>query len=952
MIRYSNESIFSILQQDPVIYPYGPKNITNLKQYNKIVGDLMHGLVKQAVSGSTTPKYYAAGDVIYYTSFDTVYGLVQCTPDITSDECNSCLTGSINIDIPNKLYPRQGGRVLKPSCNLRYEFNSAFYQTTLAALPPTTNSTVTGEDEIQGTFLEGQSMEAITPQSRRPSPLGVEVGLPSQNNTLSNLESNSNLEVILEMDWMEVDRVVSSIDQIGSDPFELAHGFEVEPSHRRIVDSALAADAAMAPPQQGTTLAIDGVDKVDRQVLFWNIRGMKKTSSRDSLRRFVSEHMPDNICIVEPMMDSSKFPKLFFNKLGFEYDFIHNVRVNKEPSLWGGTVAISVMHAKCLKADRRSLWLDLVSGPLSGHERRVLGRFCKGAAMEFGAMVDSTSMIQVPTFGRKFTWSNNRKRGYVAAVFDMSFINSDWLSIFTDCIQQVMLRAASDHAPILLDHAEFTSMVENAWNMETISSSPIHTLALKLKKLKPVILTWSRSAFPNLDLEVKTSKDDLEGIQRRIEEEAMFDLLFDLEADVKNRYSKALEIHEKMWTEKSRVRWLKEGDRNSSFFHMVSLGPSSGSSSLLSKKMFVGRSSVSSLQIYKLCLDEDDQNESLQVNFDTIKAATNDFSDENKIGEGGFGAVYKGMLLDGQMIAVKRLSKNSGQGEIEFKNEVQLVAKLQHRNLVRILGFCLKGEEKLLIYEFVPNNSLNHFIFDPIKRSQLDWTQRYKIIEGIARGLLYLHEDSRLKIIHRDLKASNVLLDGEMNAKIADFGMARLFVADQTQSNTNRIVGTYGYMAPEYIMQGQVSVKTDVFSFGILLLEIVSGQRNNNVDQSWSTECGLLDYAWRKWTEGAASSLIDPNLGENYDRSEVNRCIHIGLLCAQANASNRPTMATVVQKLNSYSESLPLPSAAAFVMGSEIQFGEFSTDGSRVTKSDQSETKSINEMSITDFSGR
>uniref|UniRef100_A0A166IV55 Uncharacterized protein n=1 Tax=Daucus carota subsp. sativus TaxID=79200 RepID=A0A166IV55_DAUCS len=179
--------------------------------------------------------------------------------------------------------------------------------------------------------------------------------------------------------------------------------------------------------------------------------------------------------------------------------------------------------------------------------------------------------------------------------------------------------------------------------------------------------------------------------------------------------------------------------------------------------------------------------ESLQYEFVTIEVATSYFSDSNKLGQGGFGAVYKGTLQNGQEIAVKRLSRGSNQGQQEFVNEVILVAKLQHRNLVRLLGFCFEGTEKLLIYEFVPNASLDHFIFDSVKRSYLDWERRYKIIGGTARGILYLHEDSRLRIIHRDLKASNVLLDAEMNPKIADFGMARLFNLDETQGVTSRI---------------------------------------------------------------------------------------------------------------------------------------------------------------------
>ncbi|KAL2926592.1 Cysteine-rich receptor-like protein kinase 41, partial [Bienertia sinuspersici] len=168
--------------------------------------------------------------------------------------------------------------------------------------------------------------------------------------------------------------------------------------------------------------------------------------------------------------------------------------------------------------------------------------------------------------------------------------------------------------------------------------------------------------------------------------------------------------------------------------------------------------------------------ESLQYSLDTIKYATRNFAVDNRLGEGGFGAVYKGSLADGQEVAVKRLSEDSRQGIKEFTNEVELVAKLQHRNLVKLLGFCLEGEEKLLIYEFVPNLSLDKILFDTNRRKYLDWETRFKIIIGIARGLLYLHVDSRFKIIHRDLKSSNILLDEEMNPKIADFGMARLWI--------------------------------------------------------------------------------------------------------------------------------------------------------------------------------
>jgi serine/threonine protein kinase len=188
---------------------------------------------------------------------------------------------------------------------------------------------------------------------------------------------------------------------------------------------------------------------------------------------------------------------------------------------------------------------------------------------------------------------------------------------------------------------------------------------------------------------------------------------------------------------------------------------------------------------------EDGKSHELKVySLDRIKAATCNFSDSNKLGEGGFGPVYMGTLPGGEEVAVKRLCRNSGQGLEEFKNEVILIAKLQHRNLVRLLGCCLQREEKILVYEYMPNKSLDAFLFNPEKQGLLDWSKRFDIIEGIARGLLYLHRDSRLRIVHRDLKASNILLDADMNPKISDFGMARMFGGDQNQFNTNRVVGT------------------------------------------------------------------------------------------------------------------------------------------------------------------
>ncbi|GMP75053.1 hypothetical protein CsSME_00032270 [Camellia sinensis var. sinensis] len=286
----------------------------------------------------------------------------------------------------------------------------------------------------------------------------------------------------------------------------------------------------------------------------------------------------------------------------------------------------------------------------------------------------------------------------------------------------------------------------------------------------------------------------------------------------------------------------------------------------------------------------------------TVSSATNNFSLTNKIGEGGFGPVYRGELTTGREIAVKRLSKTSGQGLIEFKNEVILISKLQHRNLVRLLGCCIHEEERMLIYEYMPNKNQT-------SGTSLDWKKRFDIIVGIARGLLYLHRDSRLRVIHRDLKAGNILLDSEMNPKIADFGLARS-----------------GYMSPEYAINGHFSVKSDVFSFGVMVLEIVSGKKNRGFYDP-DHYLNLLGHAWKLWNEGKPIKLFDVFMADPIPTSEVLRCIQVALLCVQQRPEDRPTMSYVLLMLDNENPVLPMPKQPGFYSERAITDIDYSSIG-------------------------
>ncbi|CAI0394998.1 unnamed protein product [Linum tenue] len=351
-----------------------------------------------------------------------------------------------------------------------------------------------------------------------------------------------------------------------------------------------------------------------------------------------------------------------------------------------------------------------------------------------------------------------------------------------------------------------------------------------------------------------------------------------------------------LWYARKRVLKQQKGSMFHGYTRSYNNSPGQAKASRSSSPAFFGSREPPNLQAFT---------------FSDIKAATNNFSTENLLGSGGFGPVYKGVLPGGEEIAVKRLSESSTQGIVEFRNEVSLTARLQHVNLVRVVGFCTEKEEKMLVYEFMPNRSLDFYLFDPVRRLKLDWNKRVAIIEGVTQGLLYLQEYSNFTIIHRDIKASNILLDDGMNPKISDFGMARLFRKDLDEANTSRIVGTYGYVPPEYVKRGIYSMKYDVYSFGVVLLQIISGKRTQFYYGS-NEDLHLLEHAYESWRNGEGMEFFDSALDDSSSHCKLMTCLQLGLLCVQENPDDRPTMLEVSSVLRIGALGMATPERPAF----------------------------------------
>ncbi|XP_056158607.1 G-type lectin S-receptor-like serine/threonine-protein kinase At1g61370 isoform X3 [Syzygium oleosum] len=999
MLRYSDESVYSVMEQVPSLTMYHTGNITYPTRFMQVLGETMETITARA-SVQKSGKKVAVAEA-NFTSLQKLYTLAQCTPDLVVSECNTCLRAAI-AGLPQG---KQGGRLFTPSCSMRFELYQFYNASAMAALLPPPNylpsppAPVTRRKALQsGTIYSiTASSPLVQNQTLVSSSQIFELGFFTPNGSANQYvgiwyKSMAPSKVV----WVaNRDKPIGHTDQSGS----------------------------LIIGEDGNLKLLDG-----QQNTVWSTNVMAKSNySVAVLSDFGNLVLQDrNAIIMWESFDEPTDTLLPYMKIGV------NVKTGKKRNL------IS--------------W--------KGEDDPSFGRFVVGLTPETppqlftwngsspywrGGQWDKTKFIGIPTMGGggyHLQQDNDQGTSYYSldnlnnSIFGYNFISFDgslkavhWANgwspyweapapinpceIYGICGPFGVCNPFS--SPICRCLKGFIPTSDEEWNRGNWTRGCLREMEFNCQESasRATSMTVEKDMFRKMEqMKLPDSADfllidDIEGCQSRCLENCSCLAFSYVNTIGCMAWSKAL-LDTQQFSMNGEDLFIRFAGAAAGAGAgagsgvptrtklIISLSVISGiilfgagiSVSVLSKwrgkfrKMTIPRlfrsvaADIRSKEqlretAWKEQMKEDDASKLVVYDFDSIRLATDNFDAKNKLGQGGFGPVYKGKLNDGKEIAAKRLLSSSGQGIAEFKNEILLISKLQHRNLVRLFGCCTEGEEMILVYEYLPNKSLDAFLFglshssknlfllstkfgtktryffclqhflDSKEKGKLSWSVRFRVIQGVARGLLYLHCDSCLRVIHRDLKVSNILLDEKMNPKISDFGLARLFEDTQVLVNTHKIVGTLGYMSPEYAMGGTFSEKSDVYSFGVLLLEIISSKKSTSLDYP-GQHLNLVAYAWHLWCEGRGLDLMDEAIADAFSMSEVMRCIQVGLLCTQDRATDRPDMLAVVLMLNGES-NLPQPKQPAFTIESSP------------TQEVQSQERSIqskNTITITTVEGR
>ncbi|KAF8030657.1 hypothetical protein BT93_E2946 [Corymbia citriodora subsp. variegata] len=931
MLRYSDESIHSVMEQVPSFTTYRTGNINDPTRLMQVLGETMDDIAARA-SVSKSGKKVAVAEA-NFTSLQKMYTLAQCTPDLMVSECSMCL----RVAIAGLPQARQGGRLFTPSCSVRFELYPFYDASAMAAqVPPPSCLPSASAPVIRRKALQSSSIYNITASS----PLVQNQTLVSSNHVfeLGFFTPNGSAKqyVGIWYTYMTPSRVVWVANR--DKPLETTDE-----------------SASLIIGEDGNLKLLDR-----QQNTLWSTNVMAKSNYSAALLsdfgNFVLQDRNMNI-----MWESFDEPT---------DTFLPNMKIGVN-----------------MKTGKK---LNLISW--KGEDDPSFGNFVVGVTSETPPQLftwngsspywrsgqwEKTKFIGIPTMDNTYyDLRQDNVQGtsyyylynYNNSIFGYSFISSEgslesvywangWFTywrapaptnsceIYGICGPFGVCNQFS--SPICRCLRGFRPRSDEEWNRGNWTRGCLREMELNCQK----------SASSTASTTVK--KDTFWKIEQiKLPDSADFIVIHDakgcqswcLENCSCLAFSYVNSIGCMAWSKDllDTQQFSKGGEDLS--IRLVDAGAGADVGVVadtgvpMRTKLIISFSTISGIILFgagiSVCgpskwrgkfrkmtiprlfmsvaaairsedlpretawkeqLKEDDASKLVVYDFDSIRLATDNFDAKNKLGQGGFGPVYKGKLNDGKEIAAKRLSSSSGQGIAEFKNEILLISKLQHRNLVRLLGCCIEGEENILVYEYLPNKSLDAFLFDSKKKAKLSWSVRFRIIQGVARGLLYLHRDSCLRVIHRDLKVSNILLDEKMNPKISDFGLSRMFEGTQVLVNTHKVVGTLGYMSPEYAMGGIFSEKSDVYSFGVLLLEIISGKKNTSLAYP-GQHLNLLAYAWHLWCEGRGLDLMDEAIADAFSTPEVMRCIQLGLLCTQDHATDRPNMSAVVLMLNGESD--------------------------------------------------
>ncbi|KAF8030668.1 hypothetical protein BT93_E2950 [Corymbia citriodora subsp. variegata] len=969
MLRYSDGSIHSAMEQVPSLTMYHTRNITDPTRFMQVLGETMDNITARA-SVCKSGKKVAVAEA-NFTSVQKIYTLAQCTPDLTVLECNTCLWAAI-AGLPQG---KQGGRLFTPSCSMRFELYPFYNASAMAALVPLPSYLPSPPAPM--TRRKGSTIYSITASS----PL-------VQNQTLVSGGQ------IFELGFFTPKG--SAKQYVGTWYKNLTPSRVVWIANRDKPLGHTDQSASLIIGKDGNLILLDG-----QQNTVWSTNVMAKSNySAAQLSDFGNFVLWDrNKNIMWESFDEPTDTLLPNMKIGV------NMKTGKK--------------------------LNLISW--KGEDDPSFGSFVVGLTPETAPQLftwngsspywrsgqwDKTKFIGIPIMGKRGSalWQdnvrgtsyyslNNENNSFFAYNFISSegsfqavmWLNGGWLKYWeapapTNRCEMYGLCGPFGicnpfSSPMCRCLKGFKPISDEEWNQGNWTRGCLREMELNCQKSTRAAASttvkkdmfWQMRLIKLPDYADSLLIDDAEGCQRWCLENCSCLAFSYVNAIGCMAWSKDL-LDIQQFSKGGEDLFIRLVDAGAGVDGgvvvdtgvpmrtklIISLSTISGvilfgaviSVCGLSKwrgkfrKLTIPRpfqsvaAAIRSEELlresaWKEQMKKDDVSKLVDYDFDSICIATDNFDMKNKLGQGGFGSVYKGKLNNGKEIAAKRLSSSSGQGIMEFKNEILLISKLQHRNLVRLLGCCTEGEEKILVYEYLPNKSLDALLFDSKEKAKLSWSVRFHIIQGVARGLLYLHRDSCLKVIHRDLKVSNILLDERMNPKISDFGLARMFEGTQVLVNTRKVVGTLGYMSPEYAMCGTFSEKSDVYSFGVLLLEIISGKKNTSLDYP-GQHLNLLAYAWHLWCEGRGLDLMDAAIAEAFSTLEVMRCIQLGLLCTQDHATDRPDMSAVVLMLNGESNlSQPKKPAYTFqrLQAHEVQ----SQDGS---------DRSMNTITISTIEGR